>query len=195
MARTTIRAVFIRFAFYKPRDNAVAATKSSNGDDLPTFAGHLYAGTDGLFPFSPNDWERTVIETETARPTFVAWWRNPSRATPASLRVAYQTDSGNWTSVQPDFVIVSRKDDGTLGASIVDPHGDYLADARPKLVALADYAEEYGDRFVRIESLSQTETGLMVLDLQSPAVRAAVRAFTGTQVAALYQSSAATPYA
>jgi len=176
------------------RHNAVAATKNSNGDDLPTFAGHLYAGADGLFPFAPNDWERTVITTETARPTFVAWWRNPSRATPASLRVAYRNDSGNWTSVQPDFVIVSRKDDGTLGVSIVDPHGDYLADARPKLVALADYSEQYGDHFVRIESLSQTENGLMVLDLQNPTVRAAIRAFTGTQVAALYESSAATPY-
>ena len=67
-------------------------------------------------------------------------------------------------------------------------------DARSKLVALADYSEQYGDHFVRIESLSQTDNGLMVLDLQNPTVRSAIRAFTGTQVAALYESSAATPY-
>ena len=176
------------------RDNAMAATKDSNGDDLPTFAGHLYATADGLFPFAPNDWERTVITTETARPTFVAWWRNPSRPTPASLRVAYRNDSGTWTSVQPDYMMHSRRLRDTLGVSIVDPHGDYLADARPKLVALADYSEQYGDHFVRIESLSQTDNGLMVLDLQNPTVRSAIRAFTGTQVAALYESSAATPY-
>lgn len=41
-------------------------------------------------------------------------------------------------------MIVSRRDDdGSLAASIVDPHGDYVADARAKLQTLADYAERF----------------------------------------------------
>ena len=42
----------------------------------------------------------------------------------------------------------SRRDDGSLGASIVDPHGDHLADAKAKPRGLANYAERFDDRFV-----------------------------------------------
>jgi hypothetical protein len=52
-------------------------------------------------------------------------------------------------------VIVSKRDDGSLAASIVDPHGDHLADAKAKLRAFADFAEQYGDRFLRIESIAK----------------------------------------
>ena len=92
-------------------------------------------------------------------------------------------------------MIVSRKSDGTLGASIADPHGDYLADARAKLQALATFAERFADRFVRVESVAKVEDGsLRVLDLTDPAVRAAVLAFEGAQVTALYQSEHSRPY-
>ena len=87
------------------------------------------------------------------------------------------------------------RDDGSLGASIVDPHGDYFADARNKLLALADYAEAHGDRFVRIESVSDTATGLRSLDLQSPTVRDVVRSFDGAEVASLYTDGCSAPYA
>lgn len=53
--------------------------------------------------------------------------------------------AGEWASLQPDFIVVSRRDDGSLAASIVDPHGDYLADARGKVKALADFAERFGN--------------------------------------------------
>ncbi len=66
---------------------------------------------------------------------------------------------GEWASLQPDFIVVSRRSDGTLGASIVDPHGDHLADARAKIQALASFAEQFGDRFVRIESVAKVEDG------------------------------------
>ncbi len=104
------------------------------------------------------------------------------------------TDADAWTSVQPDFVVVSRRDDNTFGASIVDPHGDYFADARNKLVALADYADAHGDRFVRIESISKTSTGLRSLDLKNAQVRELVRSFDGAEVASLYDSNLSTLY-
>ena len=136
-----------------------------------------------------------MIEREVERPTFIAWYRNPSRSSPAALRIAYQTDAGDWTSLQPDFVIVSRRSDGSLGASIIDPHSGHLADARAKLNALADYAEEYGDEYVRIESLSKnSDDELVVLDLHESGVREAIRNFAGGQIAAIYDSDFARPH-
>jgi superfamily II DNA or RNA helicase len=177
------------------RANDKAATRDGAGDDLPAFPGHLYADTAGNYPAQLNAWETQVITTEIDRPSFVAWYRNPARATPNALRIAYQDDAGEWASLQVDFVILSRRDDGTLAASIVDPHGDHLADAKAKLRALADFAESHGDRFVRIVSVSQgTEGTLRALDLLEPHVREAVRTFEGAQVSALYDSAVALPF-
>ncbi|MGH9896203.1 MAG: hypothetical protein ACREA0_30265, partial [bacterium] len=82
--------------------NLKAPTKDSNREDakdLPTFAGHLYSDGKARFPAKLNDWETTVIETELKRPSFVAWYRNPSRAAPSALRIAYQDDSSKWGSL------------------------------------------------------------------------------------------------
>jgi type III restriction enzyme len=178
------------------RANEKAATKNGKGDDLPTFGGHLFADAVGQYPADLNDWETQVVATEVERPSFVAWYRNPSRATPNALRIAYLDDAGRWASLQVDFLIVSCRDDGSLGASIVDPHGDHLADAKGKLRALADFAETFGDRFIRIVSIAKGSDGsLRVLDLLEPQVRKAVRDFDGAKVSALYDSAPALPYA
>ena len=134
-----------------------------------------------------------MLATELARPTFVAWYRNPSRPTPASLRIAYQDDNDKWGSLQVDF-LVARRNDGTLGASIIDPHGDYLADTRPKLQALARYAELHGEHYVRIESIVKVGTTLRVLDIHDLGVRAAVLEFDGAQVGSLYEGDLARDY-
>ena len=177
------------------RANERAATKDRDGDDLPRYPGHLYADAAGLYPVALNDWETRVLKAELDRPGFVAWYRNPGSATPASLRIAYQDDEGDWASLQPDFVIVSQRDDGSLAASIVDPHGDYLADAQTKLHALATFAKRFSDRFVRVESVAKVEDGgLRVLDLEDVATRKAVLAFKGASVTALYESDESRPY-
>ena len=74
--------------------------------------------------------------------------------------------------MQPDFIFVSRKSDGELAASIVDPHGVYLGDALDKLVGLADYAEEHGDAFVRIDSLAEIDGEVRLLNMKDANVRA-----------------------
>jgi hypothetical protein len=177
------------------RSNERAATKDRDGDDLPRYPGHLFADPEGMFPVDLNDWERQVVEAELARPGFVAWYRNPGSATPASLRIAYQDDEEEWASLQPDFIVVSQRSDDTMAASIIDPHGDYLADARAKLKALARFAERFADRFVRIESVAKVDDGsLRVLDLMDAAVRVGVLAFEGAKVTALYQSELSRPY-
>ena len=137
------------------RANEKAATKNGDGEALQTFEGHIYSDADGKFPAQLNEWETEVVTTEIARRSFVAWYRNPQRPTPNALRIAYQDEAGKWSSLQVDFLIVSRRDDGSLAASIVDPHGDHLADARAKLRALADFADGYGDHFLRIQSVAK----------------------------------------
>jgi len=177
------------------RDNVKTATKDGDGNPLPTFAGHIYTDAAGEFPATLNRWERTVVETEIGRPSFVAWYRNPARATAAALRIAYQKDNGDWTSLQPDFLVVSKRDDGSLGVSIIDPHGDHLADAKNKLKALARYAERFGDSFVRIESITEASDGaLRSLDLKEDGVRDAVEEHSGAEVGGLYASSVSLPY-
>jgi hypothetical protein len=177
------------------RANERAATKDRTGEELPRYPGHLHADADGQFPVDLNDWERSVVQAEIERPGFVAWYRNPGTATPASLRIAYQNDEEEWSSLQPDFVIISRRDDGALAASIVDPHGDHLADARAKVRALSAFAERFADRFVRVESVAKGGDGsLRVLDLMDPSVREAVMSFEGGKITALYESDLSRPY-
>ncbi len=146
-------------------------------EKLSTVAKHLLSDANGDMPRDPawNTPEQRVIDKETVRPTLVAWYRNPSSASKHALRVPYRA-GGGWKSMQPDFVFIDRNTDGELVASIVDPHGAYLSDALPKLVGLADYAAQHGDRFARIESLDNDDEGtLRVLDMKNPAVRQAVR--------------------
>jgi len=176
------------------RNNLVAATATKDGP-LPTFEKHLFADASGQFPARLNAWETEAIQTEISRNTTVAWYRNPSRATTAAMRIAYQKDTGRWTSLQPDFVVVSRQDDGSLVASIIDPHGDHLADAKNKLKALARHAEQFGERFVAIKSITKASDGsLRSLDLLDKEVRASLEDFDGAEVAALYDGNGSLPY-
>jgi type III restriction enzyme len=177
------------------RSNEKAPTKKGDGEVLKTFEGHIYSDAAGKFPAQLNGWEEEVVATEIARRSFVAWYRNPQRATPNSLRIPYQDEAGKWSSLQVDFLIVSERDDGTLAVSIVDPHGDHLADAKAKLRALADFTNQYGQHFLRIQSVAQAADGtLRCLDLLDAHVRKAVREFEGGKVSALYQSEHAAPY-
>ena len=109
------------------RDNLIAATRKAGGDPIPTWASHLYADTGGQFPAELNTWETTVLTTELARPSFVAWYRNPSRPTPASLRIAYQDDNDKWGSLQVDF-LVAVLEFGAQVASLYE--GDLARDFR-----------------------------------------------------------------
>lgn len=87
----------------------------------------------------------------------------------------------SWKPMQPDFIFFSRKQDGEYAASIVDPHGDHLADALPKLKGMVDFAETYGDEFIRIESVSKVDGELRMLDMRNPEVREVVRAATSAR--------------
>jgi hypothetical protein len=133
---------------------------------------HLMSDEEGQFPLtSLNSWERSVVFAELRRPNVRGWYRNPSRAAVDSLGIAYRDDgTGNWRSMHPDFVFFHEVG-GEIVASIVDPHGHHLDDAAMKMRALATFAAKYGDAFHRIESLTEIDGHMMVIDLQDSETR------------------------
>jgi type III restriction enzyme len=135
---------------------------------------HLMSDEGGHFPLtSLNNWERTVVQAELARPNVCGWYRNPSRSAVDSLGIAYRDGDGNWRSMHPDFVFFHEVK-GNIMASIVDPHGHHLDDADIKLKALADFAASFGTYFHRIEAVAEVDGYMKVLDMQNAAVRHAV---------------------
>lgn len=164
----------------KPKNRLVSPgvwnAQTKEIDYFDRYGGRVLVGEDGKVPAKLNAWEDAVVETEMKRSGAQAWYRNPSRPGPDALTAVYYDEpTGRWRSVQPDFVFFLRDSEGNMRASIVDPHGAYLGDALGKLRGLARYAEQYGEQFVRIESVSGVDTeSLKVLDLKSEAVRAAV---------------------
>jgi len=166
-------------------------TTARHGDTetaLPRYRMHLLADGDGTFPLDRNEWEAAVLDRELARPGFAGWYRNPSRSSQDSLAIVYE-HGGRVRTLRPDFVFFTENADGTIGASIVDPHGHHLGDALPKLRGLAAYAERHGAHFQRIDAVARIGDTLRVLDLAEPSVRAAVA--TAADAATLYQSNEA----
>jgi type III restriction enzyme len=144
---------------------------------LSTARKHVLSDSTGAYPLDVrlNRWERAVIAQETKDDTtVVGWYRNPSSAGKHSLRIVYK-DGDSWKSVQPDLILVSRNDEDSLRPSVIDPHGAHLGDALPKLKALAQYADEYGDKFERIIAIGvEKDNALYGINLKDPKVRKAV---------------------
>ncbi len=107
------------------------------------------------------------------------------------MAIAYD-HGGRVRTLRPDFVFFTETDDGSIAATIVDPHGHHLGDALPKLRGLADYAERHGGHYQRIDAVTKIGDTFRVLDLTEASVRAAVA--RATDAASLYQSSHATDY-
>jgi type III restriction enzyme len=165
-----------------------------DGKARTPLARHVFAAKDGTMPLpKPTSWESQVIVAELERDNVVAWYRNPS-AGAAALQIAYQDPSGVWRSVQPDFLIFEENDNGSLGCSIVDPHGHHLSDAISKLHALAGYAERFADQYNRVDAVSKPNADgpLRVLELHRPEVRTVVLA--GTDAKSLFESTTARNY-
>lgn len=168
-----------------PPRNRQEETKRSLEDaehSLPVRPLHLLADESGMFPVGKlNPDEIQVIDAEMNRGDLIAWYRNPT-AGRDSMSIAYQDRHGDWRSLRPDFLFFV---DGPTGvrANIVDPHGAWLPDAVWKLHGMARFAEAYGHRFHRIESISRIDGQLRVLDFTVAAVRAKVLAETDARFA------------
>lgn len=139
--------------------------------DAPLVDRHLMSDENGMFPLSSlNVWERKVVAAELTQSGAIGWYRNPIRSAVDSLGVAYRDVNGNWRAMYPDFVFFHEVN-GEVKASIVDPHGHHLDDAVVKLRALAEFAQEFGHEFHRIEAVAEVGHAMKVLDMTIPAVR------------------------
>ncbi|WP_143230264.1 hypothetical protein [Boudabousia marimammalium] len=173
---------------------AQAETKERDTDgterDLPTSTTHLLTSDNGTYPLNLNYWEQRVLAAEEKRPGFVGWYRNPDRAVKESLAIAYE-DNHSWKALRPDFLFFTETANGVV-VDIVDPHGTHLSDALPKLKGLAQFAENYGGEFRRIESVAEPDGKLRVLDMGKAAVREAIR--QAVDAKSLYASDLAYDY-
>ena len=158
---------------------------------LPLFDTHLLCDENGKFPDKLNTWEVRVLEQETNCDNAIAWYRNPSSASPESLGIDYPND-GELSILRPDFIFFSKSDSGHVEANIVDPHGHHLADSLPKLLGMCEYAEEHGDHYGRIEAVAKIEDTHRVLDLTDAAVRDQIRSATSAK--SLFEGSNSKPY-
>jgi len=114
-----------------------------------------------------------VLGVESKRSGFAAWYRNPTGGQRA-LRIPYDT-SGGYGRLYPDFIVVHAGQAGELRASIVDPHGQHLADAADKLRGLAEYAVKHGEAYARIIGvICNREDEYRMLDLKDGTIRAAL---------------------
>ncbi|MCI2808379.1 DEAD/DEAH box helicase [Eoetvoesiella caeni] len=179
----------------KPEARYEATKANENGKVrvLPVWDDHLLCNDAGKYPAELNDWERTVVETESARPGFSFWYRNPQQPGQASLGIAYEK-SGQYGIVRPDFLFFATQGDGSLAVDLVDPHGLHLSDALAKLQGLALYAANHADAYRRIESIAQVKGSdkLRVLDLKRQDVRDAIA--VGQDAELLFSSGLADDY-
>lgn len=148
------------------------SSASFAGSNAPTRQHHLMSDESGDFPIGDlRPLEVRVLDNEL--PLSTAWYRNPGRASADALAIAYTDRQGRWARLCPDFVFFTQVGD-EIKPSIVDPHGDWIGDALPKLKGLARYAEWCGDTFHRIEAVSSVNGTLRVLDLTNAKVRNAI---------------------
>ncbi|PLC48586.1 type III restriction endonuclease subunit R [Pollutimonas subterranea] len=178
----------------KPEARYEATKANENGKVrvLTVWDSHLLCEQTGKYPAELNDWERTVVETESARPGFSFWYRNPQQPGQSSLGIAYEK-VGEYGIVRPDFLFFAEQD-GSLVVDLVDPHGLHLSDALAKLQGLALYAANHPDVYRRMESIAQVKANgkLRVLDLKRQEVRDAIAVAQDAEV--LFSSGLAGDY-
>lgn len=105
-----------------------------------SFSNHLFCNEEGRARFMLTPWEDGVLKEEFARPDFVCWLRNISRASWA-LRLPY--DVGNTKKpFFPDLIIVRKHptDKDKYLIDVLEPHGQQFTDNVSKAKALADYS-------------------------------------------------------
>ena len=179
-----------------PENKVEPTADAEDAEPYETTDRHLLCDEHGQFPIGQlGGWECQVVETELARDgagEIVAWYRNPSHAVETAFRIPYQKGDGKWSSFQPDFVFFSRKADGSLAASLIEPHRDQ-GDTLLKLRGWADFTERYPGGYLRAEFISATSAGeLAKLALTDADTRAAIRAATDAK--SLFDGPSAKPY-
>ena len=96
-----------QIALQRPRTRS-EDTQDADGLPLPTRKLHLMSDDEGNFPVgSLNDWELRVLDAEMQDKDFLAWYRNPSRASDDALAIAYRDAQDHWRRMCPGFCLLS----------------------------------------------------------------------------------------
>jgi type III restriction enzyme len=141
-----------------------------------TWKHHLYVDDAGMFPedFAKSSWERRTVEAELKRKDLAGWLRNPDRQG-WSFTIP-RREAMRWIPFFPDFIFFATTPSGIL-PEIVDPHLLAAEDMPQRAVRLAQYAQDHGDVFRRIEMLvyeSATDEKGLRLDLMNEKLRARI---------------------
>ena len=160
----------------KPNSWMVPTTVKENEIEstIPLLVKHIMCNSEKLFPAYLNNLEAHVFETESKKEKFVAWYRNPCNASQESLGISY-IDNKTYAILRPDFIFFSEKDDKSIEANIIDPHGFHLSDALPKLKGMVEYSVAHGDLYTRIEAIAQIGDKFRSLNLKNLDVQTAIK--------------------
>ena len=139
---------------------------------------HIYCAEDGEFhPTKPlNGWEHGILDDERKRPGFIGWYRNPEQGDDR-VAIPYKDGSGTWRTKAPDF-LVFHKDGGAVQCSLIEPHD--INDTNSWCIArgMADFAQEFGAQFARIDLTIQEGEKIKRLELAKPSWRKKAQAVT-----------------
>lgn len=124
-------------------------TSAVLSDNYKKYPRHIIQKSDGLCPLDLNDDEDFVVATELGRSRTVGFYRNPSNNSPKSFSIPYSTSVGR-LALRPDFIFFVRDVDGKIWPSIIDPHGEFLADTLGKLRGYVEYLREFPDVFKQV---------------------------------------------
>ncbi len=134
---------------------------------------HLYSDKKGEFWVELNTWERAVLDEETKREGFDGWLRNIDRK---DWAIAVPYDDRGKKPFYPDFVII-RQQRGKLVADLIDPHNSNMDDTWCKAKGLAEYAEDHGRQFGRLEIVIVEKGVLKRMDVNNPEIRKKAKRF------------------
>jgi type III restriction enzyme len=128
---------------------------------------HLFIDSQGGFHAQLNGWEKSILETEMNRKSFIGWLRNsPQREW--AFCIPYEL--GGTRAFYPDFVIV-RKSGPNFQVDLIEPHDDSRSDTWAKAKGLAVFADAHGISFGRLIVARKKNGQFQVADLNVKATR------------------------
>lgn len=116
---------------------------------------HLFVNEQGTATFDLDGWESLTLKEERKHPDYVCWLRNQLYKS-WTLCIPYKMGDEPH-SMNPDFIVVRRKDNGKYEFGLLEPHCDDKKDNLYKAKGLVKYAQDCRV-FDRIQMLREKQT-------------------------------------
>ena len=176
---------------HRERHLVIPTGSSVVSSKLTPYKKHLISDAHGLAYFNFNDLEKDVLNHEINGDWTVAWYRNNPRSSNSNFSIVYEISEDNEGQFYPDFLFFERTQDDRIIRTIVDPHGEWLADSVNKLKGYVNYLKKYPDMFQKVLAVTDVSSidkyqKYRYLDMCHPKVQEAVLNFTGSRAADLF---------